>query len=253
VSTWGRSDPTDEEDESGLQLEHVTGQPARWRMAIAAICAILALGVLWAKPWDRPVPAPVALLPSLPAQVSATSPPATLRPTPEAPDPSPTPEAPDPGPTRSPIAQASRLRHCVAPRDWKLLSSESTQRWTVRTLWAAAPTAATGPTDPDLPVRVVHADNLLAVGICPPRTPVLTPSLMLRDVVLWQVLADGHAREVTRPGLFDSALYDLGEAYFGPPAGEGKYWPAGRYVFQIRRLAGAGSRWMGLEFVPTRS
>lgn len=244
MSTWGRCDPNDEEGDSGLRLEHVTGQPARWRIAVAAICAILALGLLWAKPWDRPSPAPVALMPTLPAQVMATSPPST---------PSPIAHSPDPSPTRSPIARASRLRHCVAPRDWRLLSSEATQRWTVRTLWAAAPTAATGPTDPDLPVRVVHADNLLAVGICPPRTPVLTPSLMLRDVVLWQVLSDGIAREVTRPRLLDPGLYDLGEAYFEPPVGEGPFWPAGRYVFQIRRLAGTGSRWMGLEFVPTET
>jgi hypothetical protein len=142
----------------------------------------------------------------------------------------------------------------VAPRQWRLLSSESTRRRTVRTLWGqVAPTIAKGPADPDLPVRVVYAESLLAVGICPPRSPVVSTTRMFSDVILWQVSVDGTVREVTRPVLMDAGLYDLGEAYFGPPAGEGPYWPEGRYVFEIKRLAGAGSRWFGLEFVPTRS
>ena len=120
-------------------------------------------------------------------------------------------------------------------------------------MWAASPVRATGPADPDLPVRLVHADTLLAVGICPPKTPVVSSAVMLRDVILWQVLPDGTVTEVTRPELVDSRLYDLGEAYFGPPAGEGPFWPPGRYVFEIRRLAGAGSRWFGIEFIANRA
>jgi hypothetical protein len=76
---------------------------------------------------------------------------------------------------------------------------------------------------------------------------------MLSNVILWQVLPDGTVTEVTRPQLVDAGLYDLGEAYFGPPAGEGPYWPPGRYVFEIRRLEGARSRWIGLEFIPSRA
>jgi hypothetical protein len=148
-------------------------------------------------------------------------------------------------------AIAAALSHCPAPRPGRLLSCETTLRWTSRTLWAAAPALASGPADPNLVLRIVHADELKAVGICPPRTPVLSPTAMLRDVVLWQVLPNGTVREVTRPQLVDPALYDQGEAYFGPPAGEGPFWPEGRYVFEIRRVEGPQSKWIGLEFVPT--
>jgi hypothetical protein len=74
---------------------------------------------------------------------------------------------------------------------------------------------------------------------------------MLRAVVLWQISPDGTVREVTRPTVSDVPLYDLGEAYFAPPVGEGPFWPEGRYVFEIRRIEGPESRWIGLQFVPT--
>lgn len=81
----------------------------------------------------------------------------------------------------------------------------------------------------------------------------MSPTTILHEVVLWQVEDNGVVREIQRPVLLDPALYDVGEAYFAPPVAEGATWPPGCYVFEIKRAAGAGSRWMALEFVTTRA
>lgn len=105
-----------------------------------------------------------------------------------------------------------------------------------------------------MPVSHVHANGLQAVGVCVPRSPVVSPTTTLLQVVLWQVKSDGTVREIQRPVLIDPALFDVGEAYYAPPADEGDFWPPGRYVFEIKRAAGgtgSASRWIGLEFIPT--
>ena len=86
-----------------------------------------------------------------------------------------------------------------------------------------------------------------------PRSKDSDPIATLADVVLWQIDDDGVAHEVTAPPLMDTALYDVGEAYFEPPPTEGATWPPGRYVFEIKPAAGQRSRWMALEFVTTRA
>jgi hypothetical protein len=134
-----------------------------------------------------------------------------------------------------------------------MVTAERTVTRDTRTMYAVSPVAAVGPADPTLPFSLVYAGSLEAVGVCVPRSPVVSPVNTLHDVVLWQIEANGTAREIQRPVLLDPGLYDIGEAYFGPPADEGSSWPAGKYVFEIRRAAGPGSMWMALEFVPTGS
>ena len=133
-----------------------------------------------------------------------------------------------------------------------MVTAETTVTRDTRTMYAAVPVAASGPSDPDLPVSHLFAGTLRAVGVCVPRSPVVSPTTTLHQVVLWQVNEDGMAREVQRPVVMDGDLYDIGEAYFTPPVGEGPFWPEGRYVFEIRRIEGPGSRWIGLQFVPTQ-
>ncbi len=72
-------------------------------------------------------------------------------------------------------------------------------------------------------------------------------------VVVWRVSPRGTVKEITRPVILDQEMFELGEAYFGPPANLGETWPAGRSVFEIRRLAGGGSKYMALDFIPTGS
>ncbi len=246
MSTSGRSDPDDEGIEHTPALERVGKQPARWRLATVLIVAVVALGALWLKPWEQQRPAATAgvadaadATPSAaPSDVAAAA----------------TPTAAPLGPTPAQIAFAARHQHCRLSTAWHLLTSESTLKRPSRSLWAGAPEQATGPADPNLQLISVRVGSLQAVGICGPKTPVVSPAEVLRAVILWQVGTDGSVREVTRPRLLDVALYDLGEAYFQPPAGEGDVWPAGRYVFEIRRLAGgesSSSRWLGLDFVPS--
>ncbi len=132
-----------------------------------------------------------------------------------------------------------------------MVTAETTVARDTRTMYAAVPMAASGPADPTLSLSHLFAGTLQAVGVCVPRSPVVSPTTILHDVVLWQVDDNGTAREIQRPVVLDNDLYDIGEAYFAPPVGEGPYWPEGRYIFEIRRIEGPSSRWIGLEFVPT--
>ncbi|HUR16194.1 MAG TPA: hypothetical protein VMZ33_02815 [Candidatus Limnocylindrales bacterium] len=75
------------------------------------------------------------------------------------------------------------------------------------------------------------------------------PAEGLLRVVLWQVDEDGRAREVVSPVITNPALFDLGEAYYAPPAGEEATWPRGRYVFEVKSSTGADSGWVGIEFL----
>jgi hypothetical protein len=135
-----------------------------------------------------------------------------------------------------------------------MVTAERTVTRDTRTMYAASPVRASGPSDPTLPLSHLYARDLRAVGVCVPRSPVVSPVATLLQVVLWQVGDDGTVREIQRPVVLDPALFDVGEAYYGPPANEGPFWPPGRYVFEIRRAAGGTgsiSRWIGLEFTPT--
>ena len=211
------------------------------------IIVVIALSAMWLKPWEhRPLADPVAV-----AEVASAIPSSTPGADVAA---AATATGKLPQPTLDPVAFAERHQHCRLSSTWHLLTSESTLKRPSRSLWAGSPGKASGPADPKLHLTPVRVGSLQAVGICGPKTPVISPAEVLRSVVLWQVRTDGSVREVTRPRLLDVALYDLGEAYFQPPAGEGDVWPAGRYVFEIRRLAGgesSSSRWIGLEFVPS--
>ena len=134
-----------------------------------------------------------------------------------------------------------------------MVTAETTVRRDTRTMYAAVPMTASGPADPALPLSHLYAGNLKAVGVCVPRSPVVSPMTILNQVVLWQVDESGFAQEIQRPVVMDNDLYDAGEAYFAPPIGDGPFWPEGRYIFEIRRLEGPGSRWIGLEFIPTHA
>jgi hypothetical protein len=245
VSTWGRSNPEDNHEEEPLQLERVGGRGSSSRLIVAGLAVVLAIGALWVKPWDLFAPH----VPVPPAQPPAVADVATDRP--QASVPEPTMPAATPGPTPEPLVVVARRRQCQSPVDWRMVTAERTVTRDTRTMYAVSPVAAVGPADPTLPLSHVYAGSLEAVGVCVPRSPVVSPVNTLHDVVLWQVEPDGTAREIQRPVLLDPGLYDIGEAYFGPPADEGSSWPAGKYVFEIRRAAGPGSMWMALQFIPT--
>jgi hypothetical protein len=247
VSTWGRSNPDDDREEEPLRLERVGGRAVSWRLVVTGIGVVLIVGALWVKPWDMFAPT----VPAPPPQVPVVADIATEAPQATEPDATASPTA-IPDPTSDPLVVAARRRQCQSPVDWRMVTAERTVTRDTRTMYAVSPVAADGPADPTLPLSHVYAGTLEAVGVCVPRSPVVSPVNTLHDVVLWQVEKDGTAREIQRPVLLDPYLYDIGEAYFGPPAGEGPNWPAARYVFEIRRAAGPGSMWMALEFVPTR-
>jgi len=208
---------------------------------------VLVVGALWVKPWDL-IPSSPPLAPPTFEPVAALDATASPEPTPEVTAAS----GPTAAPTPDPLVLAAERRQCQSPDNWRLVTAESSVTRDTRTMYAASPAQASGPDDPTMPLSYVYAQSLRAVGVCVPRSPVVNPSTTLHEVILWQVESDGVVREIQRPVLLDAALYDIGEAYFGPPADEGTTWPPGKYVFEIKRAAGAGSRWMALEFVTTR-
>jgi hypothetical protein len=254
VSTWGRSSPETEVqvDEPGLRLQRVGGRPPRWRLFAGFLAIVVLVATLWLKPWERPTPT-VADLPSPIARTTPTplvTPGPTLKPTP-APTVIPPIPIPTPRPTADPVALAAQRRQCQSPTSWRMVTAELTATRATRTMYAAVPVVASGATDPSLPLSHLYASGLKAVGVCVPRTPVMSVTAELLQVVLWQVDGQGVVREVARPVIVDGPLFEIGEAYYGPPVDEGGLWPPGRYAFEIRRIAGGASRWMALEFTPT--
>jgi hypothetical protein len=257
VSTWGKCDLEDDLGRSagpdpgaGPDLERVGRSESRRRILVPVISAILAVGLLWLKPWSQPperlsdVPLPTLAIRGAQVVATASAVPSAVLST----------ASPRPEPPGGQLA--ARPRQCLAPNLWRIVSLETVTRShsrirSTRTLYGAVPVAADGPDDPDMPVSMLFADALSAVGICVPRSPVVSAATTLLHVVLWHVAEDGTAREILRPVVVDNNLYDVGEAYFGPPVGEGPFWPEGRYVFEIRRMEGPESRWIALQFVPT--
>jgi hypothetical protein len=79
--------------------------------------------------------------------------------------------------------------------------------------------------------------------------PILALPDQLARVVLWHVPLDGPPRAIKSPSVLDAQLLALGEAYYGPPPGEGEEWPPGRYVIEIKPRSSGPSRWMALDFV----
>ena len=252
MSTWGRSNPddapTDAPETSTIEFERVKGRTFSRRLTVVGITLAITVATLWLKPWDSTNPA-------TPPPVAITAPVALAT---KAPTPVPSVATPIPTATAAatldPLTVASRRRQCQSPTEWRLVTAESTVTRRTRTMYATSPMQASGPNDSSLPLSYLYADTLRAVGVCVPRTPESNPTALLGEVVLWQVESDGVAREIDRPTLIDPALYDVGEAYFAPSGTADATWPPGRYVFEIRAPAGgAGSRWMALQFVTTRS
>lgn len=257
MSTWGKSNPEGprvEIEEQHLELSPVSERHERrysWRLIFSTVAVIVFIGTLWLKPWGetsslfrpvRPTPAAIAAA-SVPAPTAAPATPAASIAGTDGPV--------TPAPTQDPLVLAAQRRQCQSPSDWRMVTAESTVTRDTRTMYAATPIHAAGPTDPVLPLSHLYADTLRAVGVCVPRTENANPTATLSDVVLWRVDENGVAHEIDAPPLLDVDLYNVGEAYFQPPADEGTTWPPGRYVFEIRP-AGERPRWMALEFTTTR-
>ncbi|MEO6350149.1 MAG: hypothetical protein ABIP53_05820 [Candidatus Limnocylindrales bacterium] len=253
MSISGRCSPEHREVEP-LRLERVGGGAPRGRIAVGLVAVVLVVATLWLKPWGADPPT-VAVLPTTPFASPTPTPLTPASPT-QPPTAAPQPTSarsrrPLPTPVTDPLVLAARRRQCQSATNWRMVTAETTATRRTRTMYAADPVAASGPSDPTLPTSRLFALALRGVGVCVPRTPVMSPVDELMQVILWQVDSDGEAHEVARPVILDEPLFEIGEAYYGPPSDEGELWPAGRYAFEIKRIAGGRSRWMALEFIPT--
>jgi hypothetical protein len=253
VSTSGRCRAPEPEIEP-LRLERVGGGAPRGRIVAGLVAVVIVVATLWLKPWGNDAPV-VAVLPATPFSIPTPAPPSP-EPT-SAPDPTaePTHTASPPRPTATPVTDplvlAALRRQCQSPTSWRMVTAETTATRKTRTMYAANPAAASGASDPTLVASRLYALQLRGIGVCVPRTPVMSPVDELMQVVMWRVDGDGTAHEVARPVILDEPLFEIGEAYYAPPLDEGELWPAGRYAFEIRRIAGGNSRWMALDFIPT--
>lgn len=239
MSTWGRSSVPPPRDDAPLvvPLERVGGQAVGRREFVVLVAIVLAIGLFYLKPWDQQAPV-TALAPTPESAPTAT------------PTRQPLPASPTPRPTADAATLAERRRFCQPADTWRLVSIEETSRWRTRTMWGATPQRASGPDDARIVARRDNTERLMAVGVCAPMDSTVALSDQLARVVLWHVPLDGPPRAISRPSVLDEPLLAFGEAYYGPPPGEGAEWPPGRYVIEIRPQRSGTSRWLALDFVP---
>jgi hypothetical protein len=211
-----------------------------WRVAAVIGVIAVVIGVAVVKPWQsfgptRAVAPPIAhVLPKL-----VTPPKPTLAPTPM------------PTATLEPAIEAASGRMlCNAPQQWRLISSETDIFGRARTMYGDDAAQAAGPTDPRIPVVLLHATMLNGIGVCRPNPGAMrVADLPFNPVTIWRVSGISEARAVAMPRILSESLYRLGEAYYGPPEA-GLSWPAGRYVVEITGAAQNGqSLWIALDFV----
>jgi len=241
VSTWGRCSVPPSREEAPppeVPLERIRGQAVGRREVAVLAALVLTIGLFVLKPWDAQAPL-MALAPTADSQLTAS------------PTAQPTPALPTPRPSADAATLAEQRRFCQSAGTWRLLSIEETSRWRTRTVWATTPQPAEGPGDPNMVARRDNAERLMAVGVCAPIDPILALPEQLARVVLWHVPIDGPPRVISRPSVLDKPLLAFGEAYYGPPLGEGEEWPPGRYVIEIKPRSSGTSRWLALDFVPS--
>jgi hypothetical protein len=218
-----------------VPLERVRGRSVGRREITVLVAVVLAIGLFYLKPWDDQVPVTaLAPTPDSKATISSTAQPLVH---------------PTARPTADAATLAERRRFCQPADAWRLVSIEETARWRTRTMWASTPQRAAGPGDATLAARRDNAERLVAVGVCAPTDSILALPEQLARVVLWHVPTDGPPRGITSPSVVDAPLLAFGEAYYGPPAGEGEAWPPGRYVIEIKPRGSGASRWLALDFV----
>lgn len=239
MSTWGRSSvppPRDDPPPLVVPLERIRGQAVGRREIAVLIALVVGIGLFYLKPWDEQAPLmALAPTPDSGPTASPTAQPAVV---------------PTPRPTADAAMLAERRRFCQPAETWRLVSIEETSRWRTRTMWATTPQRAAGPGDVNMVARRDNAERLMAVGVCAPMDPILALPDQLARVVLWHVPVDGPPRAISRPSVLDAPLLAFGEAYYGPPPGEGEEWPPGRYVIEIKPRSNGASRWLALDFVP---
>ena len=245
MSTWGRCSVPLSRDAASrdaappqqVPLERIRGQAVGRREVAVLIALVVVIGSFVLKPWDAQTP------------LAALAPTPDLRPT-ASPTAEPLPTGPTPRPTPDAATLAERRRFCLEAGTWRLVSIEQTSRWQTRTMWATTPQLAEGPGDANIVARRDYAQRLMAVGVCAPMDPLLALPDQLARVVLWVVPTDGPPRVISSPSVIDKPLLVFGEAYYGPPPGEGEEWPPGRYVIEIKPRSSGESRWLALDFVP---
>jgi hypothetical protein len=232
VPTSGRSEPVGPPRSDAPPPTEVVRLPSPGRQLPAvAILLLVAVVIAFLKPWDlgrelRPERAATAPTPTPPRGLDRSRPNAAIPP---------------------------GAVPCFSDREWRVVTVERLTGVDRRSWIAVEPVAARGPTDRRIPTRRLAAEQLLAIGYCPPTRGAGAPEDP-RLVALYHVAAD--ERSLTRirsPLLFAPKGAGTAEVYRPQPIPEGREgtWAAGRYVMQVA-VGRATSVWFALEFVAVR-
>jgi hypothetical protein len=168
-------------------------------------------------------------------------------------------------PTREPTSSdpsdspSARLL-CNAPPTWRLITAEADAIGAARTMFTAVARAANAANDPSIPTVELRADRMFAIGVCRPNPAGLrVPDVPFEPIAIWNLPSHGPPVAIAGARILDLALFELGEAYYGPPeppnasgspTTETMSWGPGRYVLELDGTSsGEPSLWLGLNFV----
>ena len=150
--------------------------------------------------------------------------------------------ASSPAPTRDPVR-----RFCLAPSGWRITSLEHFDQRTVRTWQTIDPIAATGPTDPAIPIGRLVSTRVMTIGWCSPTDGTESDDEPVR-VRAWVVTDPNAARPLPlRIGRGESGL----GGDYRPPARRVQQleaWPPGRYVLAVDGPT-PDTRWFAIDVV----
>ncbi len=165
----------------------------RLPIALAAL-AVTLVAVSILKPWAGADPGAAAQSRDLasPAAVALTAP-ADARSAASPADGSPAPAQPKstPGIAAAESAPLAQGQVACGSAGWEIVTLGSFLRWTVRTLAAITPVAATGPGDPAIPVLALDESDVVGVGACAPAISPVAPGRASRIIEAWRRSSTG--------------------------------------------------------------
>lgn len=224
--------PATDPDGRPLHLDRVGHADGRLPVTVAVVVVLLVLA-FW-KPWSPSRPAAGTTSPA-PVAVGTADVRSTARSTGVAPLVRVDPEAVP----------------CYSRENWRLVTVEHSGRKDLRTWRVLQPVRARSPTDPRIPLVVVEAESVLALGYCLPEAPARSGiGRRVPTVTLWQVAR--RAGVVTRLGTppFASPLGPQSAFLYRPPGLNGAArarWAEGRYIVEVDPGSPEEANWFAVQ------
>jgi hypothetical protein len=162
-----------------------------------------------------------------------------------------------PMPSTTPNTDDLVARFCLAPSGWRIYSLEQWADQRIRSWKAVQPAvAASGPTDPRIPIVPVVARSVVRAGWCAPVDPHDRPPSASRVTVYarFDDVQDASLARIEPQQVQPTAGASVLGAAYAPPVPPGQRqgavqadWPAGTYVVRVATLDGKYQRWLGFR------